>query len=80
MFQKNVQNEPSNEIEHMVATQICRIIAKLPEGLKEQEGLSLINVLNVESLKSLAKDKEFLCLVILIKNPQVCKALVEKMK
>lgn len=80
MFQKNIQNQSTKEIEDMVTRQICRIIAKLPEDLKEQEGLLLIKVLNEEYLKSLTKDKEFLCLVILIKNTKICKALVEKIK
>lgn len=64
----------------MVATQICRILAKLPESIKEQEGLVLINILKDITLKSLASNKEFLCLVILIKNSKICKAIIEKMK
>lgn len=64
----------------MVATQICRILAKLPESVKEQEGIILLNVLNERYLKSLASNKEFLCLVILIKNSKLCKAIIEKIK
>lgn len=64
----------------MVSRQLCRMIAKLPNVIKESEGLILLNILTERSLKSLVADKEFLCLVILIKNAKLCKVLVEKMK
>lgn len=68
------------EVEKTVARQICRCISKLPETIREQEGLLLLNIITERSLAALSTDKDFLCLVILIKNPRVCKALVEKIK
>ncbi|CAH1100977.1 unnamed protein product [Psylliodes chrysocephalus] len=68
------------DTEISINKQICRLLAKLPASIKEEEGLSLVNVLTDRSLKALAKDKDFLCQLIIIKNNRICQVLAQKIK
>nr|XP_023018014.1 uncharacterized protein LOC111507024 [Leptinotarsa decemlineata] len=78
VIQQKIQFYSTIEVEVNVNRQVCRLLAKLPNPIKEEEGLSLINVLTDRSLSSLKNDKDFLCHLILIKNPKICQVLARK--
>nr|CAH7752908.1 unnamed protein product [Callosobruchus chinensis] len=78
-LQQNILQNSLIETEVRVNSQVCRLLSYLPEALKEEEGLSLANILTERSLKSLKEDKEFLCLLLLIKNSNICRVLAQKM-
>ncbi|KAG5892312.1 hypothetical protein JTB14_023492 [Gonioctena quinquepunctata] len=78
VLQQRIQHNSTIDTETNVDRQVCRLLAKLPNALKEEEGLSLINILTDRSLKSLANDKEFLCHLILIRNAKICQVLAQK--
>ncbi|XP_050293754.1 uncharacterized protein LOC126734257 [Anthonomus grandis grandis] len=57
---------------------LCRVLKHVPDPLKVTEGMSLINAIPPEVLRSLANDKEFVARIILIGDKQLCKALAQK--
>ncbi|VEN44654.1 unnamed protein product [Callosobruchus maculatus] len=78
-LKQNILQHSLIETEIRVNSQVCRLLSYLPEAVKQEEGLSLANILTERSLKSLKEDKEFLCLLLLIKNSNVCRVLAQKM-
>lgn len=78
VVQQKILHNSTLELEVDVNNQICRLLAKLPDSLKQEEGLSLIKILTDRSLKHLANNKEFLCRLILIKNSRLCQVLAQK--
>ncbi|XP_072394292.1 uncharacterized protein [Diabrotica undecimpunctata] len=67
------------ETESEVNRQVCKLLIILKEPVKEEEGLSLVNLLTERSLKSLVENKDFLCHLILIKNNRLAQVLAQKM-
>lgn len=63
----------------MCAKHVCRLISKIPSAIKEEIGVSLINLISDECLQSLADNKEFVCLVVSINNLTLCKILSKRM-
>ncbi|CAH1973025.1 unnamed protein product [Acanthoscelides obtectus] len=76
--QQKILHDSPIETEVQVNIQVCRLLSYLPSVVKEEEGLSLANILTERSLKSLKDDKEFLCLLLLIEHTNICKVLAQK--
>lgn len=64
----------------MIATQICKVIMKLPNEIKEEYGLKLISSIPKTALCNLKDDKQFLAMVIAFGNKTLCHALISKLK
>ncbi|KAJ8950678.1 hypothetical protein NQ318_012757, partial [Aromia moschata] len=79
IIQQRIQVNSSLDVEISVTKHTCRLLRYIPDAIKEAEGLSLINILTDGSLQSLAKDKAFLYMTLLIKNETLCTALSRKM-
>lgn len=61
-----------------IAKNIFRLLKHLPEAVKEEEGLSIINILTQRSLNALVDDREFVCLLLSINNSFV-RTVAQKM-
>lgn len=61
-----------------IAKNVFRLLKHLPEVVKEEEGLSIINILTQRSLNTLVDDREFVCLLLSINNSFV-RTVAQKM-
>ncbi|KAJ8985405.1 hypothetical protein NQ317_017031 [Molorchus minor] len=77
VIQVNTQTNPTLSDEINITKQVCRFLHYLPEVLRREEGLSLINLLSDRSLKFLANDREFLCLIMHINDKTLCQVLAK---
>ncbi|CAG9772403.1 unnamed protein product [Ceutorhynchus assimilis] len=73
-----LMSSDSREDQLLAINSLCRVLKHIPGPLKETEGMSLINALPEDALKSLAGDKEFVARIVLINDKQLCKALAQK--
>ncbi|CAG9863762.1 unnamed protein product [Phyllotreta striolata] len=78
IMQQKILSNSTLETEVCANKHITRLLVKLPVQVKEDEGMSLVNIMTDRSLKSLATDKKFLSQLILIKNAKICQALHQK--
>lgn len=63
----------------MIATQICKVILKLPSEIKEEYGLKLISSIPKNAFHNLKEDKQFLAMVLAFGNKTLCHAAISKL-
>ncbi|XP_065171157.1 LOW QUALITY PROTEIN: uncharacterized protein [Atheta coriaria] len=78
-IQKMREKDISLQFEAETVKNICRLIKMLPQDIKYQEGVNLINLFSEKALQSLSKDRQFVAALVALGNDKLSQIIANKM-
>lgn len=73
------EKDISLQFEAETVKNICRLIKMLPQDIKYQEGVNLINLFSEKALQSLSKDRQFVAALVALGNDKLSQIIANKM-